>query len=100
MNVGGRPHRVYFEEAGHGIPLLCLHTAGADGRQYRALLNDPEITARFRVIAFDLPWHGKSSPPPGFQTELYSLTTDRYVETIMSFKRALKLMHPWSWAAQ
>ncbi|WP_441232042.1 alpha/beta fold hydrolase [Tardiphaga sp. 215_C5_N2_1] len=94
MNVSGRPHRVYFEEAGHGIPLLCLHTAGADGRQYRALLNDPEITARFRVIAFDLPWHGKSSPPPGFQTELYSLTTDRYVETIMSFKRALKLDAP------
>ena len=23
-----------------GIPLVCLHTAGADGRQYRGLLND------------------------------------------------------------
>jgi len=30
-----RPHRLYVEEAGQGIPLLCLHTAGSDGRQYR-----------------------------------------------------------------
>ena len=60
------PHRVYFEEAGpsDGIPLLCLHTAGSDGRQYRGLLNDPRITKNYRVIVFDMPWHGKSSPPP------------------------------------
>ena len=32
LDLNGRPHRLYFEEAGHGIPLLCLHTAGADGR--------------------------------------------------------------------
>ena len=60
-----RPHRIYFEEAGQGIPLVCLHTAGADGRQYRHLMNDGEVTARYRVIAFDMPWHGKSLPPPG-----------------------------------
>jgi hypothetical protein len=35
LALGGRPHRVYFEEAGDGWPLLCLHTAGADGRQFR-----------------------------------------------------------------
>ena len=35
LDLGGRPHRLYVEEAGEGIPLLCLHTAGADGRQYR-----------------------------------------------------------------
>lgn len=94
LDIEGRPHRVYFEEAGEGIPLLCLHTAGADGRQYRALLNDPEITSRFRVIVFDLPAHGKSSPPPGFQDELYMLTTDRYVGTVMAVKRALGLERP------
>lgn len=94
LDIEGRPHRVYFEEAGQGIPLLCLHTAGADGRQYRSLMNDPVITSRYRVIAFDLPWHGKSSPPTGFQNELYTLTTDRYVETIMSIKRALGLEQP------
>ncbi|WP_428481685.1 alpha/beta fold hydrolase [Pyruvatibacter mobilis] len=94
MDLEGRPHRIYFEEAGEGIPLICLHTAGSDGRQYRALMNDPEITSRFRVIAFDLPWHGKSSPPPGFHLEPYALTTDRYVATIMAVKEALGLDQP------
>jgi pimeloyl-ACP methyl ester carboxylesterase len=94
LDLNGRPHRIYFEEAGEGIPLVCLHTAGADGRQYRALLNDPEITRRFRVIAFDLPWHGKSSPPPGFEREVYQLTTDLYVDTVMAVCRALQLERP------
>ena len=33
LDIGGRARRLYWEEAGSGIPLLCLHTAGADGRQ-------------------------------------------------------------------
>jgi pimeloyl-ACP methyl ester carboxylesterase len=94
LDLNGKPHRVYFEEAGTGIPLLCLHTAGADGRQYRAILNDAEITSRYRVIAFDLPWHGKSSPPPGFESEAYQLTTDLYVDTVMAISRALGLERP------
>ncbi|MBS0541140.1 MAG: alpha/beta hydrolase, partial [Proteobacteria bacterium] len=96
LDFKGKPHRIYFEEAGpvDGIPLVCLHTAGADGRQYRALLNDAEVTRRFRVLVFDLPWHGKSSPPPGFETEAYRLTTDLYVDTVMAFCRALKLDRP------
>ncbi|HSS82781.1 MAG TPA: hypothetical protein VLL30_03275, partial [Reyranella sp.] len=75
LEIEGIPHRVYFEEAGQGIPLVCLHTAGADGRQYRHLLADPEITRRFRVLAFDMPWHGKSTPPDGWQAGEYRLTT-------------------------
>lgn len=94
LDLNGKPHRLYFEEAGQGIPLVCLHTAGADGRQYRALLNDTEITRRFRVLVFDLPWHGKSSPPPGFERETYRLTTDLYVDTVMAFCRALGLERP------
>ena len=94
LEIGGRPHRLYWEEAGQGIPLLCLHTAGSDARQYRAILNDPEITARFRVIAFDMPWHGKSSPPEGFQDEEYRLTTDAYVDLVVTVARALGLDRP------
>ena len=94
LDLQGKSHRVYFEEAGQGIPLVCLHTAGADGRQYRALLNDEEVTRRYRVLAFDLPWHGKSSPPPGFERETYRLTTDLYVDTVMAFCRALGLERP------
>jgi hypothetical protein len=44
LELFGRPHRIYVEEAGQGTPLFCLHTAGADGRQYRALMNDKRIS--------------------------------------------------------
>ena len=91
LAINGRPHRVYFEEAGEGIPLICLHTAGSDGRQFRHILNDPAITANYRVIAFDLPWHGKSSPPAGFEAEVYELTTDSYMDIVMAIVDALKL---------
>ena len=94
LDIHGQPHRLYFEEAGQGIPLLCLHTEGSDGRQFRALLNDPEITANYRVIAFDMPWHGKSSPPEGFQDEEYLLTTDGYVDIIVAVAEALELDGP------
>ena len=67
LALAGRRHRVYFEEAGQGIPLVCLHTAGADGRQFRHLMNDEAVTRHYRVLAFDMPWHGKSPPPAGWQ---------------------------------
>jgi pimeloyl-ACP methyl ester carboxylesterase len=94
LDIEGREHRVYVEEAGAGVALLCLHTAGSDSRQYRHLLNDADITRRFRVIAFDLPCHGKSSPPAGFQDEVYALTPQLYVATIMAVVRALQLKQP------
>lgn len=94
FDIAGRRCRVYFEEAGQGIPLVCLHTAGADGRQYRHMMCDEAITSRFRVIAFDLPWHGKSYPPEGWQDEQYQLSTDLYVDTVMAFCAALDLRRP------
>lgn len=92
--IEGRPHRVYFEEAGAGIPLVCLHTAGSDGRQWRHLLADPEITQHFRVIAFDLPFHGKSNPPEDWDGTEYRLTTAAYTSTIRAFCGALGLEKP------
>ena len=92
--IAGQRCRIYFEEAGQGIPLVCLHTAGADNRQYRHMLCDAEITAKYRVIAFDMPWHGKSYPPEGAEDDEYLLTTERYVETILAFCRALNLDKP------
>lgn len=63
LELGGHDHRIYFEEAGQGIPLLLQHTAGCHGSQWRHLFEFPEITERFRLIAYDLPCHGKSVPP-------------------------------------
>ncbi len=94
LAIEGRAHRIYFEEAGQGIALVCLHTAGADGRQFRHMMNDPAITDHFRVLAFDLPWHGKSSPPDGFQDEDYRLTAASYVAAIRAFCAALGLDKP------
>ena len=94
LDLLGKPHRLYVEEAGQGIPLLCLHTAGADTRQYRSLMNDARVTANFRVIAFDMPWHGKSSPPAGWQDDEYQLTAPDYVQSILDVAGALELDRP------
>jgi pimeloyl-ACP methyl ester carboxylesterase len=94
LELLGKSHRLYVEEAGQGIPLLCLHTAGADTRQYRALLNDERILKEFRVIAFDLPWHGKSSPPQGWQDSDYALTSRDYMDIILGVVDALRLDRP------
>ena len=94
VEIQNRANRIYFEEAGQGIPLVCLHTAGADATQFRHLLNDQNITKDYRIIAFDLPWHGKSLPPAGYHMEEYKLTTEVYVETIMTVCGALELKQP------
>lgn len=94
IHIAGVPHRIYWEEAGQGIPLVCLHTAGSDGRQYRAVLNDPKVTAHFRVMVFDMPRHGKSSPPAGTIDQDYALTSQAYVDQIMGFCAAFDLENP------
>ena len=30
IDIAGERHRIFIEEAGRGLPLLCLHTAGND----------------------------------------------------------------------
>ena len=94
MAVAGEPVRIYVEEAGAGIPLVCLHTAGSDARQFRHLMCDAAVTDRYRVIAFDMPWHGKSNPPVGWQDREYRLTTDSYKETVTAFCAAMGLDRP------
>ena len=55
--------RTYFERCGRGQPVLCLHTAGRDCRQYQWLMQ--ELADAFLVVSFDYPGHGKSWPLPG-----------------------------------
>src|SRR4029077_15629150 len=92
--IDGIAHRIFVEEAGRGLPLLCLHTAGADSRQFRHLLNDAAVTDRFRVIAFDLPYHGRSTPPNGWWLKKYRLTTTSYLEMIRTVWLGLGLERP------
>src|SRR5665647_3324819 len=92
--IGGEQHRLFVEEAGRGIPLLCLHTAGNDSRQYRHMMNDAAVTDRFRVVAFDMPYHGRSTPPDGWWLKKPRLTTKLYLEIIRAVWAALELDRP------
>ena len=57
-------------------------------------MNDQRVTANFRVIAFDMPWHGKSSPPSGWQDTDYQLTSRDYVRMILEVADALGIDKP------
>lgn len=92
--VAGAPRRIYVEEAGAGRPVLCLHTAGADTRQWRHLMNDAAVTEGNRLIAFDMPWHGKSLPPEGWESQEYLLTTEAYIETVLTVVEGMGLDRP------
>jgi pimeloyl-ACP methyl ester carboxylesterase len=96
IEVDGLEYKVFYLENGTGQPLVCQHTAGAHNHQYRGLLEDEEITAGYRVIAYDLPRHGKSDPPENTQwwTEEYKLTADHYAHFIVAFCDALELEQP------
>ncbi|HEX3789896.1 MAG TPA: alpha/beta hydrolase [Pseudonocardiaceae bacterium] len=95
LDLDGVHHRLYYEQAGSGIPLLCHHTAASDARQWRHLLEDHRVTDRFRVIAYDLPFHGKSLPVGDhWWAEEYVLTRDRAMAIAVSLADALDLDRP------
>lgn len=57
--------KVFYEQSGSGKQdIVFLHTAGADGRQYHGVMNHTAMREECNMIAFDLPGHGKSYPPP------------------------------------
>lgn len=96
LDVQGVQYRVYYEETGSGIPLLLLHTAGADGRQWRHVLESADLQETYRLIAVDLPMHGKSLPPntTTWWTDQYLLTRDFLLEFFDAFSAALGLDRP------
>ena len=84
LRAKGREFVVYGERAGRGRPILGLHTAGSDSRQFHRLMTNPRLAeAGYAVTAFDLPGHGRSAPAaePG----AWALDTDLYAELILSF---------------
>jgi pimeloyl-ACP methyl ester carboxylesterase len=93
--IDGELQRIFVESSGSGDrTVLCLHTAGADARQFRYLLEDEELTDRYRFVAFDMPWHGRSDPPSDWQQRTYRLTTERYAATILAVMDELGLQAP------
>ncbi|MER6470782.1 alpha/beta fold hydrolase, partial [Streptomyces collinus] len=96
VDVEDAQYKVFYLENGQGTPLVCQHTAGCHNHQWRGLLEDEEITGRYRVIAYDLPRHGKSDPPSNQEwwKEEYRLTADHFTSFIVAFCDALELQHP------
>lgn len=97
LELEGTDYRIYYEEAGvGGIPMLLQHTAGCHGSQYRHLFENPEITKHFHLIAYDLPFHGKSLPPVTHKwwAEEYKLTGDFVRSVPVTLAKTLKLDRP------
>ena len=62
LDIGGA--LAFVEEHGDGPAVLCLHTAGPSGAQWRVAA--PALAERgWRVLVPDLPGHGRSEPAPG-----------------------------------
>lgn len=79
------PCEVFYEAAGSGSPVVFLHTAGADSRQYGALLSDVALARDWRLLAFDCPFHGRSLPPLGWDGGAYHLDGARYASWVTAF---------------
>jgi len=96
LTLEGQDHRISFEEAGSGIPILLQHTAGCHGSQWRHLFERREITDHFRLIAYDLPYHGKSLPPvgPKWWAGEYNLTGSFLRAVPLGLAKALGLERP------
>jgi pimeloyl-ACP methyl ester carboxylesterase len=98
ITANGEEARIYYETAGTGpTPLLLQPTAGADGRQYRFLLANPEMQKRFTMYAYDLPYHGKSLPPLGVRwwEQPYSPTRDYLMNWVVGIADHLQLDKPF-----
>ncbi|GMA66147.1 alpha/beta fold hydrolase [Alicyclobacillus fastidiosus] len=85
---------LYYEESGAGQPIVFLHTAGSDSRQYRHLLANTELQKHYHMFSFDLPFHGKSDPYQQWWDNKYNLTTDLYAQWILSFVQKLEIEKP------
>ncbi len=96
LTVDEVEYRVYVERAGSGIPLLLQHTAGSDSRQWRHLMEDPDITRDFQLIAYDLPFHGKSTPPAALRywENEYRLRKEFFEKFIVALAHELELDRP------
>ena len=79
-----------------GVPLLCQHTAGADGRQWRHVLEDAELQRTYRLISYDLPYHGRSLPPTEVEwwKATYKLTRAFFMAVPRALAAALGLHRP------
>ena len=83
--ANGQVCDIFSESTGDGIPVLCLHTAGADTRQFHGVMCDADLGRDWRMIGFDMPSHGRSMPPLGWDGGIYQLDQASYLDWCASF---------------
>jgi pimeloyl-ACP methyl ester carboxylesterase len=95
VDIDGQSFRTYYETAGTGpLPIVLLHTAGSDSRQYKYLLVNEELKEKATLYAVDMPWHGRTEPPAGWMDNPFSMTLDLYTKAVKGFGAALGLERP------
>jgi len=94
--IGGDEYKVFFSDVGEGPALFCQHGGGLHNHQWRHVLEDEELASTRRLLAFDLPRHGKSDPPVDrrWWDEEYKLRKDFFVEFVLRACDALDLDQP------
>lgn len=87
--------KVFYETSGEGpTPIVFLHTAGSDGRQYHGVLNDERMLKKCTMYALDLPAHGRSFPYSNYWPGQHTNTEDSYVGCVAAFIKKLGLQKP------
>ena len=84
---------VYSEECGStSAPvLLMLHTAGADARQWHGLMAQETLREQWRLMAFDLPAHGRSPLPAGSHNWTWRLDQPQYIDWVLRYLDAMQI---------
>lgn len=81
--------RTFYDELGEGVPLVCVHTAGACSLEYQYVL--PLYAAHgFHAYALDLPGHSRSYPVNWKQHR----TIHEHAEFVHAFIQTLGLDNP------
>lgn len=75
--------KTFYEAKGEGKPLILVHGAGGASTYWFNQLSG--LSSKLRVIAIDLPGHGKSEPLKG------KPTIEQYAEHVESFIKEMKL---------
>jgi pimeloyl-ACP methyl ester carboxylesterase len=74
--------KIYYEESGKGIPVVLLHHFFATASQWKTY--GPELAKKYRVIAVDLPGHGRSDYMDTTKVFLHKKATE-YIIGLIDF---------------
>ncbi|MBI3221111.1 MAG: alpha/beta hydrolase [Bacteroidetes bacterium] len=83
--------KIYYEEYGKGTPLLLLHGGLQSIHDFQEII--PTLSKRFRVIAFDRPFHGRSEPIDSLS---YHIMANYAIQVIDQLKLDSVYLMGWS----